>query len=231
MMFTYLYTAGTHYEANTEMDWEPHHPVARSSSLFPRSNNNNSDNIGGTGRQTTSNAHSRAFLSSASSTSPFLFHTSAMQLDEPTPTKESPPVASTSSSSSKIPDHNQTQEDTIIQSRDIANGAVQRERRKRDQLKVWQAAKGKGVQIEEDNEEAEEDESVDEVETSFMESLSLSAPIKGLLVSKCTISSSERVPSEDWDFGIVSDGQDQADGVANTRQCTSVCTTTTTIGR
>lgn len=187
MRWLIVYITGTHYEANTEMDWEPHHPAARPSSLFAKSSNNHNNNAGGTnhtGQPSTSNAHSRAFLSSASSTSPFLFHTSAMQLDEPTPTDQAP-IASTSSS--RHTDQPQEDEDTAqagaVQSRDIAHGAVQRERRKRDQLKSWQIAKGKGVQIEEEAEEKEDDESVDEVETSFMESLNMSAPIKGLLVS------------------------------------------------
>lgn len=132
-------------------------------------------------------AHSRAFLSSASSTSPFLFNTSEMQLDEP-PKAEHVPIASTSTAgSSTLHDQVASEGNKVLtdaQTRDIANGAVQRERRKRDQLKTWQVAKGKGVQVEdEDDEKDDGDDTVDEVETSFMESLSLSAPIKSLLVS------------------------------------------------
>lgn len=163
------------------MDWEPH-PVARPSAMFSASNNNIA---GGTGPS----AHSRGFLASACKDSPFMFHTSAMQLDEPEKS-DITPVASTSTSqpADHLPSSTTTVPETEAESartqtRDIANGAVQRERRKRDQLKSWQVAKGKGVQVEDDNPDDNDEDTVDEVDTSFMESLSISAPIKSLLVS------------------------------------------------
>lgn len=172
---------GTHYEANTEMDWEPH-PIPRPSAMFPKNSINNGGTMTGS-----STSHSHAFIPSASSASPFLFHTSAMQIDEPPRTVEAASIASTSTSSTltdhPYPESSKSTAAAEAHSRDIANGAVQRERRKRDQLKNWQVAKGKNVQIEEEAFEKDEDDSVDEVETSFMESLSLSAPIKSLLVS------------------------------------------------
>ncbi|KAK9898474.1 hypothetical protein P389DRAFT_34549 [Cystobasidium minutum MCA 4210] len=182
----------THYDANVEMDWEPHPAVPRPSAMFSAASNNiASNNNGGTGTgvRLPSTAHSSGFLASASKDSPFLFHTSAMQLDEP-PKADAPPVASTSSATSQPADHVESTtapsaEDkhiTAAGTRDIANGAVQRERRKREQLKNWQIAKGKGVQVEDDDNAGDgEEDTIDEVDTSFMESLSLSAPIKGLL--------------------------------------------------
>jgi hypothetical protein len=187
-------TTGTHYEANTEMDWEPHPAVtrARPSTMFSSTAKTTINSNSGA-RNT---AHSSGFLSAASNSSPFLFQASTMQVDEQQPHA---PVASTSSFSSSQPaldhldpattakpvaqnEHEAVDTPAAAQSRDIANGAVQRERRKRDQLKNWQVTKGKGVQVEEDHDE--EEDTADEVDTStFMESLSLSAPIRSFLVS------------------------------------------------
>jgi hypothetical protein len=190
MQIAELFNTGTHYEANTDMDWEPH-PVPRPAAMFSSSSARSSNNMNSSGTAASGpSAHSRAFLSSASSTSPFLFHTSAMQIDEPLKADPSPPPVASTSTSNIQPDHvagvadTNNNANTAAQARDIANGAVQRERRKRDHLKNWQVAKGKGVQVDDEDgdEKDEDDNTVDEVDTSFMDSLSLTAPLKGFLV-------------------------------------------------
>lgn len=144
----------------------------------------------------TGGKYSSAFLSSAASKSPFLFPTSTIQdlTTISSPSEDHEPVASTSHLSSKNTDqvsyNNHTHTGASLPQelppRDIAHGAVQRERRKRDNSKELQLVKGKEVALNPDNayyEDEQEEQSGDDGDTSFLETLSFSAPIKTLFVS------------------------------------------------
>lgn len=108
-----------------------------------------------------------------------------MQLDEPERVDTHPVAYTSTSPPFDQPTSTSEEKGTSgnAQTRDIAIGAVQRERRKRDQLKNWQITKGKGVQVEDDEADDGNEDTIDEVDTSFMESLSISTPIRSLLVS------------------------------------------------
>lgn len=112
-----------------------------------------------------------------------------MQIDnEQPPRLSSAPIASTSA----LPalSNSQAEQPPSAQERDIAHGAIQRERRKREQRKDWQVVKGKETStLHDDNDydhengsEPEHDEN-DVADSSFVDSLGLRAPLNSLLVS------------------------------------------------
>ena len=122
-------------------------------------------------------------IPSQPSSSPFMFDSSSlssMQIDE----RDAGPTASTSS----LAPTTSSGDASATSARDIASGAVQRERRKRDKLREWQVVKNSyGASVDEDEEDAD-GESEDETtrtgagDEATQDSPGISGQIQKLLV-------------------------------------------------